>query len=100
MDFIAKHPRAHTGDLDPIKVPLVVYVDGERKVIGEAVVDGETIYGSVGEDVGEKLVNYIDRGLGEFSIGRFPFVLPPNELKHLSLFGTEPFPRDHLLGEG
>lgn len=122
MDFTAKHPRANAGDLEPLKVPLVVYVDGERKIIGEAVVDGETIYGTIGEDAGEKVVNYIDRGLGEFSIGHFPFTPPPIDVMQLGLFEKKdivekainseisvneamqrfgfPPPPDHLQGEG
>ena len=52
-------------------VPLVMYIDGERKVIGEATVQGTRVRATIGNDAGAEVLDLIFGRPGEamFSLG-------------------------------
>lgn len=52
-----------------VTVPLVTYVDGERVVIGEAVLDGGQVYGTIGAEVGKKLLGRLFSKPAAFVLG-------------------------------
>jgi hypothetical protein len=53
---------------EEIKVPLVIYVDGMRKVIGEAVIKGDQIEATIGEDAGQEVLEMLAHPTSSFSI--------------------------------
>lgn len=57
-------------------VPLVVYVDGKRRVVGEATITSGEITAELGDDVGEELMDQLFNRAEQahFSIG---FSMPP-----------------------
>lgn len=56
-------------DDDHFNVPLVVYVDGVRKVIGECVVKADgTFTATVGDHAGAQIVEFLQRDDSSFSI--------------------------------
>lgn len=64
QNFVAKFPGLSTAT--PVTVPLVTYVDGERKIIGEATIVEDQVVATLGEQAQELLdVVY---GQGHFSI--------------------------------
>lgn len=61
-------------------VPLVVYVGGERKVIGEATVTGNQVKAVLGEDIGEEMLSLVFGRPGESAFS-FGFREGPNPYK-------------------
>jgi hypothetical protein len=54
-----------------INVPLVIYIDGVRKVIGEAVVKGDQVLAAIDSDTEEsrKLIDVLSHPTSAFSFG-------------------------------
>ncbi len=56
-------PRSRRPDTEqPIRVPLVIYIGNERKIIGEADVVGEQVTGYIDPRLGKDLGSLVDDG--------------------------------------
>lgn len=57
-----------------IQVPLVVYVNGERKVVGEATIKGEEVMAQISpdSDAGRELIDYLSHPTSCFSMSWTP----------------------------
>jgi hypothetical protein len=61
---------------EPKKVPLVIYINHERKVIGEAIVRGDEIQCRITEE-GTELAALVTKGVGVDGLsGDFSFSMP------------------------
>lgn len=58
---------------EPKTVPLVIYKDGQRKIIGEATVNGNEIVGRVSGEFSELIIPKMIDGPAFFSMGPAPF---------------------------
>jgi hypothetical protein len=61
-----------------VEVPLVVYRDGERKVIGEAVIDGDRVKATIGSEAGAELLDLIFKSPGSMSFSLAPTIQKPD----------------------
>ncbi len=61
------------------KVPLVIYVDGERQVIGEATILNGKISATITEKAGESFRFHLDRRFDFISNGPFSLDAPAKE---------------------
>lgn len=55
-------PELNTGD-EPVRVPLVIYFGGERKIVGDAVVTGDKIEAFIDPAKGRNIADAITRGV-------------------------------------
>ena len=78
-----------------VTVPLVVYTDGTRHVIGEATVKGERVTAEVGPDISEEIMDQLvlRPDNAHFSIG---FDEGPNPFRK-KLFPSEVFPDPDVI---
>lgn len=85
----------------PSTVPLVIYIDGERKVIGTAIVQGDKITTTLNDILDDEVLDIIARsGPNEFSLGpvigmhgfnRFHDDVPKIQPERIRLKGDFPF---------
>lgn len=85
----------------PNQVPLVIYVNGERKVIGTAIVEGDKITSTLDTPLDPEVLDLIGRsGPNEFSLGpvvgmhgfdRFRDDVPKIHPERIRLKGDFPF---------
>lgn len=85
---------------DPVKVPLVIYINGKRHVVGEAVVHGEIIHTMLGNDISNEVMDQLigRSDVAHFSLG---FDEGPNPFRPTEVAATYPTQTyDELSGMG